>query len=246
MWIVDISPELSEKQEAAVCISGNEELWLQNILLWINTPSSLLNLYSRESQLHNIIFTFCADSDPMPFGWKYCQALWIMNTQDNLFQIHFKIHSSFPGLISFESQDLTLFSWNCSFELTRLDSRYGLPLAMTHGSWQHIYSIFSQATREERGRLVCQSVRCSPLLLPLASLTSPDWYPSLHHAFTPTVKLIWLWLQASSDLRSLILPWGNKLNFFSSDSVPAPQKINHGDPCLVVFMSLMISVATQK
>ena len=31
--IVDISPELSEKQEAAVCISGNEELWLQNILL---------------------------------------------------------------------------------------------------------------------------------------------------------------------------------------------------------------------
>ena len=30
---VDISPELSEKQEAAVCISGNEELWSQNILL---------------------------------------------------------------------------------------------------------------------------------------------------------------------------------------------------------------------
>ena len=31
--IVDISPELSEKQEAAVCISGNEDLWSQNILL---------------------------------------------------------------------------------------------------------------------------------------------------------------------------------------------------------------------
>ena len=32
-------------------------------------------IYIQEN--HNIAFTFCADSDPLPFGWKYCQALWV-------------------------------------------------------------------------------------------------------------------------------------------------------------------------